>query len=114
MALPIVGKPVPPLTVARVPLTAALEFRFSWPNTGAFEAFTVKTLYCVPDAVADNALDPEPIKTPLLVNAGTPVPPLATGKVPVVIVEAEIGGKSSATNVVDPVTRPYASVITLL
>ena len=29
LALPIVGKPVPPLAVARVPLTAAAELRFS-------------------------------------------------------------------------------------
>ena len=77
-------------------------------------AFTVKTLYWAPDAVADKALDPDPIRTPLFVNANAPVPPLGTAKVPVVMVDADISAKSAATNVVDPVTRPYASVITLL
>ncbi len=47
------------------------------------------------------------------VNVVAPVPPLATLKVPLVINAAECTGRSAATRVALPRTRPLASTDTL-
>ena len=68
----------------------------------------------VPAAVADTAIVPPPINTPLLVKLEVPVPPYCTPTAPELIRAAECGGKSLPDRVVAAVTRPLVSTVTLV
>ena len=109
----LIVAPVPPLASPRVPLTASAEAKFTVPKVGWLLELTVSMLYCVPAAVDDKA-ELDPITTPLLVNAETPVPPLATANVPVLRLLALIGGRSPAVREPPLMTRPLLSVVTFV
>ena len=106
----VVERPRPPFAVGNTPETADADPRLTCPNCGSPPAPATNTLYCVPAAVDDKA-ELDPMTTPLLVNAETPVPPLATARVPVLRLLALIGGRSPEVRVLPLMTRPLPSVV---
>ena len=66
----------------------------------------IRTLPLAPGATACNALVPPPRSTLLAASVVVPVPPLATDKVPDVMIAALCEGISPALSVVPAVTRP--------